>query len=54
MNVRLDASCTKVRAWNTNGTPVDISANAVQTENGFTYIDLPDIGAWNALLLIGE
>lgn len=54
LNVRLDASCTKVRAWNTNGTPVDIPANAVQTENDFTYIDLPDIGAWNALLLIGE
>jgi len=35
------------------GHPVEIPADAVRTEDGFTWIDLPAMGAWGGLLLIG-
>jgi len=54
LNVRIDASCSTVCAYDVYGNPVDIPADNVSAEDGFTYIKLPSITAWNALLLIGK
>lgn len=54
LSVRLDASCSSVSAWDAAGHPVEIPADAVRTEDGFTWIDLPAMGAWGGLLLIGK
>lgn len=52
--VRIDAACSGLKAYDLYGHPVEIPAEAVRTENGFTYVDLPNIDGWGALLLIGK
>jgi len=54
LRVRIDASCSTVCAYDVYGHPVKLPADAISTEDGFTYINLPTIDAWNALLLIGK
>lgn len=54
MRVRIDASCSCLCAYDVYGQKVDVPADAISSENGFTYINLDSVGAWNAVLLIGE
>ena len=54
LSVRIDATCSSVRAYDVHGNAVAIPAEDVRVEDGFTYIKLPPISAWNALFLIGE
>ena len=54
LRVRLDASCTLLSAYDVYGKQIEIPAEAISAEDGFTYITPPGIDAWNALLLIGK
>ena len=54
LKVRIDASCTLLSAYDVYGKQIEIPAEAISAEDGFTYITPPAIDAWNALLLIGK
>jgi len=54
LKVRIDGDCRCVRAYDVYGCSVEIREADVRRENGFTWLHIPAIGAWNGLLLIGE